>query len=515
MVRKNTQSAADDGDDADDSFDGGQIEAMASSGSSASGKAPHVGPEEPVTTPDWTKRLSRRGKLARALIIALVLAVGLITLLPRLSLTLPSGIAWVLTPAPTHTPRPGVITSGPWEPVVGPPVQAGTSYQLTASSVDPSTAYACVFLVSADAPDVAASSAVIWITHDIGHTWQAALLPTPPGTSCAVTTALDGSLVLVSVDTPDLDQFVQACAHSRYFLSDDVGATWRRIEHASIAPTVNDFGFCLLWGGGQRLFMETHFFGSGDPGHTYLERSDDGGLTWTRADQGLAELQGNWYPQALDTNDDTLGALVGTAGDLWISLDAGASWQRVRPIAHDSTDTGIPLYLRTEVNLRGGPKACHCVYALTSSANVSRTIGQRISISYNDIQWTPLPPIPVTGTSTVRSGVYDALGATVDGKLLVLGADPSAGVPDVAHPTHGPPPRLWAWDTHAERWELAETHVPCQDLQSCALYATGSSTVFGANGRSQGTMFWLTGLAQSADSQTPTQLVYRLFIPAD
>jgi hypothetical protein len=117
----------------------------------------------------------------------------------------------------------------------------------------------------------------------------------------------------------------------------------------------------------------------------------------------------------------------------------------------------------------------------------------------------------------VRTGVYNILGATVDGKLLALGVEPSVGIvatPDRDGRLIGPPPRLWAWDTWTGRWELAETRVPCQDLQNCALYATGAAAVFGAADAPQGTQFWLTEAARGGGSQ-PTQTFYRLLIPAD
>jgi hypothetical protein len=175
-------------------------------------------------------------------------------------------------------------------------------------------------------------------------------------------------------------------------------------------------------------------------------------------------------------------------------------------------------YLVTEASLGGGPKACRCVFALTYSGYLDATIGRRAYVSHDYTHWSPLPPIPVMGTSALRSGVYHMLGATADGKLLALGAEPSVGVvatPDRSGQATGPPPRLWAWDTHAGRWELAETRVPCQDLQSCTLYASGSSAVVGTDGKIQGTMFWLTGVEGAGQSQPATFTVYRLFIPAD
>ena len=67
-MRTNTQSAADDDDTADASFAGGRIEAMEPGASIASGNAAHFGAEKSATAPGWTKRLSTRGKLTRALI---------------------------------------------------------------------------------------------------------------------------------------------------------------------------------------------------------------------------------------------------------------------------------------------------------------------------------------------------------------------------------------------------------------------------------------------------------------
>jgi hypothetical protein len=119
------------------------------------------------------------------------------------------------------------------------------------------------------------------------------------------------------------------------------------------------------------------------------------------------------------------------------------------------------------------------------------------------------------GVSAARSGAYATLGTTVDGKLLVLGAEPSAGVsPDRVDP-NGPPPRLWAWDTHTARWELAEERVPCQDVQHCLLVPSGFSMVVGSDGRLKGTMVWLSRIALAVAGTEGTQGVYRLFIPAD
>ena len=129
-------------------------------------------------------------------------------------------------------------------------------------------------------------------------------------------------------------------------LSEDDGATWRRIQHTSIAQSVSQFGVCTLWAAGRHLYLETtSFSNSGDPGRTVLERSDDGGRSWTRADGVLAELAASWYAQPLDATGDTLAALVVGEVDLWITQDAGASWQEHRPHRRrDAGDDGVSAH---------------------------------------------------------------------------------------------------------------------------------------------------------------------------
>jgi len=517
-MRKNTPSAAGDGDAADESVDGGRIEAMASSPSSEPEQSERSSAEGPVAAPDWTKRLSTRGKLARALIVALAVLVALVTLLPRSTFTLPPGIARLLTPAPTQTPLPGAFTTGPWEQISGPPVPAGTYYELAASPVDPLTAYTCALAVSSDATSLySAHQAPVWITHDAGVSWAQASLPPITDTCSAVSPARDGShRVTVSVDTPALDQNAQPCAHSQYFLSDDDGATWRRIQHTAIAPGTSGGGGCALWPTSHHLFMYTQ--STNDEGHPLLERSDDDGRTWARADRGLAEQNAPWYPQFLDASGDTLGALVGSEADLWITRTAGVTWQRIGPIARETTALGTVVDLLSEVGPAGGPQRCRCAFAVAYAGSLVNRVGRLVFMSRDYAHWSLLPPLPAPGTSATHSGVYQVLGATADGRLLALGAEPSAGAvatPDRSGIATGPPPRLWAWDTRHSRWELAETRVPCPDLQSCQFYPTGASLVAGADGKTRGTTFWLIRGEGAGQSQPATFTFYRLFIPAD
>jgi hypothetical protein len=255
-----------------------------------------------------------------------------------------------------------------------------------------------------------------------------------------------------------------------------------------------------------------------DPEVAYLERSDDNGLSWRRADGGLAGLNAFWYPQLLDANGDTLGALVGVRPDLWITRDAGASWQRIGPIIRDIGGIQIAISdLVNEASFGRAPRTCHCAFAVSSPGFLGASAGRQIFISHDYTHWSPLPPIPVAGTSATRSGVLQVLGPTADGRLLALGAEPDVGLPvtsDRIGIVSGPPPRLWAWNTHSGRWELAGTPVPCEDLQRCNVFPNGASAVVQADGALLGTMVWLTVVKDAGESQPATGATFRLFVPA-
>jgi hypothetical protein len=177
----NTQSAGDDTDDAEKPLIDARVEAIASGSSSEPAPPDHASADERGGVLAFTRRLSQRGKLTRALIVTLALLVALLALLPHPTLSLLPALARLLTPAPTPTPVPGAFTTGSWDEVPGPPIPAGNYYELTPSLHDPATAYACTMLVSAAAPAGArGSDAALWLTRDAGQTWRRALLPPTP-----------------------------------------------------------------------------------------------------------------------------------------------------------------------------------------------------------------------------------------------------------------------------------------------------------------------------------------------
>jgi hypothetical protein len=463
------------------------------------------------------KRLTVRGKVARTLIVALAMVAALVVLLPHPTFTLSPDTARGPTPAPPQTPQADRFSTGEWEPVAGPPVQTAYFYDLVPSPSSQDTAYACLFLESFDAGRVTVNSDIteLWVTRDAGYSWRQAKLPTVRGSSCTVSPALDGShRVTVSVDNSTLDQHTLPCDQNQYLLSEDDGATWRPIQHISILPVSSDGGSCQLWPTARRLFMWSSSYT--DPGVAVLERSDDDGLTWRRADAGLAEPNAFWYPQVLDASGDTLGALVGNAPDLWITHNAGTTWQRIGPIVRDIGGTQMAISdLVTEASFGRAPRTCHCAFAVSSSGLLGASAGRQIFHSRDYTHWSPLPPIPVAGTSPTHSGVFQILGPTADGRLLALGAEPGAGLPaasDTFGIVTGPPLRLWAWNTHTGRWELARTPAPCEDLQTCNMFINGASAVVQTDGALLGTMVWLTVVKGAGESRPATSATLRLFV---
>jgi len=515
-MREKSPSPAHGSDDSDDpleeSLDGVWIETITST-SSASHQPDHSAADRRTVSPTWTMRLSTRGKAARTLIIALAMIVALVVLLPNPAFPLPSEAARRLTPAPTQTPHLGRFSTGDWEPVAGPPVQTAYFYDLIPSPSTQDTAYTCLFIKSAEHSSVVQ----FWLTRDAGYTWRKADLPAVTGSSCTVSPALDGShRVSLSVDNFTLGQNARPCDHSQYLLSEDDGASWRSIQHVSILPVSPDGGACQLWSTAHHVFMWSYSYR--DPAVAFLERSDDGGSSWRRADGGLAGLNAIWYPQLLDANGDTLGALVGVKPDLWITRNAGASWQRMGSIIGDKDGIQTAISeLVTEASFGRAPRTCRCAFAVSSPGFLGANAARQIFLSRDYAHWSPLPPIPVNGASATGAGVVEVLGPTADGRLLALGAEPDAGLPatsDRVAIVSGPSPRLWAWNTHTGRWELAGTPAPCEDLQLCDIFSNGASAVVQADGALLGTMVWLTVVKRAGENQPTTSATFRLFVPA-
>jgi hypothetical protein len=498
---------------------------------------PH--PTASVASPGWTKRLSGRGKAARALSIALAVLVALVVLLPHSTSSLPPPIPQLLTQIPRLlTPAPAAFTTGALVRIPRLVVPGAQGNGVVPAPRDPASAYDCT-----TPPGGAGSGAIaLWGTHDAGQTWSRFALPEISGTYCEVDVALDGAprLVLNTFDGP-LNQNAQPCAHSQFFVSDDDGVTWHVLAYTGPAAPGSQNGSCFA------VVTATHLFVMGS---SWLARSDDDGQTWQRADHGLPDGADGGLGQPLDASgaafftlvSDTSGVpdIPSLSANLWVTHDAGASWRRAGLVTWPTPPPGVgPISeVLTEAPLGGGasaPQACHCVVGLAfpsqQGATLPLLIGEHLSLSRDLTTWTPLPPLPVPGTSAERSGVYQVLGFTGDGRLLVVGANREAGVPErvpespTGREVTTPPPRLWAWNTHSGRWELAPTALPCPTLQACfdssggypfggcCLTSPGVSIQLDARGRLTATVLWIVVGGRSSPSPNPPAL-YRLAIPA-
>jgi hypothetical protein len=486
-------------------------------------------PTASALVPSWTQRLSLRGKLARALIVALAVLITLAVLFPRSAVPLPPPIARLLTPAPTQTPRPGQFAAGEFEPVPLPVVPTATPQWRALSRHDPATAYLCTQGPGGVQTNGSTSEEItLWVTHNAGQTWNRAPLPGTIGGDCEVEPAIDGSpRVVVNMDPAAPEQNGQVFGGGN-FLSEDDGATWRSLQCASLDPSVCPDGGVWPFPSARHLYSQTTI-----QGRLTLTRSDDGGQTWQRADHGLEGLGDNWFVQPLDGSGEALYIGDGPGHPvilttLWVTHDAGANWQRVTSGRLPNPPFGEPdltpiisgpgfTPLITEPPLADAARACQCVVVADAhDGPLPLRFNWRPYSSRDLVHWTPLPPIPLAGTSAQFSGVATPLGMSGDGRFLALGPDPDAGLP-FPPGYHGPLPKaapaLWAWDTHTGRWNVSRTHLPCPNPQNCDLYEIGSlgvSSGAGTTGQPRGTWFWIVAHWSTAPV---TPHWFRVFVP--
>ncbi|HEY64144.1 MAG TPA: exo-alpha-sialidase [Caldilineae bacterium] len=145
---------------------------------------------------------------------------------------------------------------------------------------------------------------VCW-SSDYGHTWQ----------GCGLT---DHVVRQVLVSSEGI--LYAATYKAGLYRSDDAGETWRQVafDGAQVGPM-------LIRSDGLYVVVQ-----EGEPG---IYRSQDGGLTWqalggpVEPGVGIVQLAGN--DQLL------IAAVVG--GGLWLSRDAGKTWEQTRGLPSDAT----------------------------------------------------------------------------------------------------------------------------------------------------------------------------------
>jgi hypothetical protein len=456
---------------------------------------------------DGKRALSPRARAIAGIAAVLILAVIATTIYARFV-------------APMRPLSPGQFTTGAFESVPLPAVPGAALGALMPSPRDPATAYVCA------SPQQGSTGGPIslWITHTAGQSWSRAPLPEVTGTYCEVDPAWDGSQrVALRASTDASNQIAPACAYDRFYLSDDDGASWRAIALPAPPPPASQEGDCFMTVSARHLFLDIVVNRNENQLQSLLERSDDDGRTWQRADQGLETLQPSqfqqapWFALPLDGSGEALVTLVTNSSsgnvkqaDFWVTHDAGAHWQRVpsEPLPAPAFPIGSALLVMTEPALADASRACQCVILV----NTFSVFNQRAYSTHDLTHWTAAPPLPVQGAGIQVSGLYATLGLTGDGRLLALGPDPAAGVPahiDVNGVFAKAPPALWAWDMQTGRWAVARTRLPCQNSANCyglSYDLIGVSIVSGAAGQSPGSWFWIRAGGSGH--------YWRVFIPA-
>lgn len=212
-----------------------------------------------------------------------------------------------------------------------------------------------------------------------------------------------------------------------------------------------------------------------------LERSDDDGASWVRADRGLGDNAFFFMPNI--GPGDTLAVTVThfpaqvsimptpIATNLWTSSDAGDTWQQVSTLPQ-----GAGTFLWTSQATAGSawPTANHPFYALEHEQIPSDLYRERALMSRDGHTWTLLPPLPVSGATADRPGVLQALSALPDGRLAVWGPDPQGSVPasDANQSNQGLVSAfwLWLWDPATQQWQVLPSPLKTTPIhEGCGL----------------------------------------------
>jgi hypothetical protein len=390
-----------------------------------------------------------------------------------------------LSPATTVSagaPRP--VAASAWEQIAF-PAPAPDVQGVAVSPTDPATLFACTAHLQAPQPDggMAAEPMTLWRTTDAGAHWTRYDPVLSAGTACFFSIAPDdpGRVTLQVSQTAD---HAQPCARDSFYLSSDGGSTWQRMPpHASIAPKVATYGWCDLHVSRRHLYLDYSFAVSNQAAQvSLLERSDDNGVSWTRADHGLGDNVLFTMPEI--GPEDALAVTVipfpvqipptPSVAHLWVSTNAGTTWQRTSALPE-----GVGTFLLHSWPPLGSPgspgntwpTSDHPFYALEHEQMPSYLYRERVLMSGDGHTWSFMPSLPVAGTSADRPGVLQVLSVLSDGRLAIWGPDPHRGLPaDDMRPDQFPTFWLWLWDPAAQHWQVVSSALNAPASEGCGLY---------------------------------------------
>jgi photosystem II stability/assembly factor-like uncharacterized protein len=469
--------------------------------------------------PAWlTRRRVGVAALSLALLVALALSVtGLAAQWweqGRLA------VLWHFAPTYTrttiHAGAPGTLAAA-WERIPLPPT-GDRMDALVVSPTDPQAALACTGPQSDPKTyETKDGPITLWRTRDGGQHWQRVGIPTTTGTFCTaqVTEGAPQRLLLVVSGTG-------GCQASHPLFSTDGGQHWRVLS-PPLPPLPAKMESCWLGASVAPRHLYASVSTSVLLGITngtanyqtaiWNTRSDDDGRTWTPPANDMSPTESPvWSLSSTDGQTITLAAGYIQQGKaptlnthLWVSRDAGASWQ---PLGT------LPGFYATRLTAPPGvtlvdASAHKPAYAVSGEGSNWTILHVQVA-QISGQTWAPLPPLPVGGASAERMGITGALTATPDGKLLALGLGPHASIPSdgTIADIQTLDEWLWEWDPVAARWS-AIASLPSGSWPSpCADHCWRGEIAQGAGPQGSGTYLWL--VSNGGGSATPTVLRARL-----
>ena len=356
------------------------------------------------------------------------------------------------------------------------PTPASETQDFVVSPVDPTLLFDCTADLQMTGPGGSAIPApmTLWRSTDAGAHWTRSPLPLGSGTQCLISIAPDDPSRMTLQVTPSY-QGTQLCARDVFYLSDDSGMSWRVLPlHPRVASNSAEYGWCDLQEMAHHLFLVyTYDLGSPAQEVSLLERSDDDGITWMRADRGLGTDALFFMPEIGPGNTLALTVVQPSTpagpykAELWTSPDAGQTWR----LGSTLPDYPGPNMLAAPAGSGGAwPTQAQPFYALEEEQPPSDLYWERVLQSGDGQHWSLLPPLPVSGISSERRGILQVLAVLPDGRLAAWGTDPQGGLP-ARNRVHEPMSTfwLWLWDPTARQWQTVPLPLPVTATESCGL----------------------------------------------
>lgn len=342
-----------------------------------------------------------------------------------------------------------------WETIPLPMAQTELS-AYAVSPADPQTIYACLVSrrITVD----------LWRTHDAGQQWSQVPLKDTRGDGCSISIAQDQpQRIAVYVTHIRDNQYPRA--QDVLYLSTNSGDSWQHLTHSSIAPKQERNGLCTVTATSQHLYLwYSYGGGQNSPQRSLLERSDDAGQTWSRADNTFKA--GSLFFQPQIGPDGSLATLVrnnpNSTSALWTSHNDGRSWQSIHSMPQP---VGIVLQ-----QSHAGLTSQTPFYALAHEQIPSQLYRIQLFQSTNGQQWSTLPALPIPETNKEHTGILQSLAVTTSGQLLAFGANPTTGMPQ-QNGTSKPINTfwLWSWNPHTAHWQAFSSSLSHSANEDCGL----------------------------------------------